>query len=68
MVSGFTADSDVAAPVPDPQVPVLVAAGDPDLAAALYDRDPAWAPFFCPVCERSYCAVHWQGTRCPYGH
>lgn len=68
MVSGFAPGTEVAEPVPDPRLAALVSAGDPALPGTLYDRDPAWAPFFCPVCERSYCAEHWQGNRCPYGH
>ncbi len=29
-------------------------------AAALYEIDPLWAPFFCPKCLRTYCREHWR--------
>lgn len=57
-----------AAPLHDEHLARQVRAADPDLATALFDRDPSWAPFFCPTCERAYCAEHWRGARCPYGH
>lgn len=28
-------------------------------AAALYQMDRFWAPFYCPTCERVYCYNHW---------
>jgi hypothetical protein len=49
-------------------------------AAALHALDHTWVPFYCPRCERSFCAQHWRlkptfswafdhysGT-CPVGH
>lgn len=49
-------------------------------AAALHTLDPAWVPFYCPQCDRSFCTEHWvltsvfnwgfdhySGT-CPVGH
>ncbi|MEV0839076.1 hypothetical protein AB0I55_05900 [Actinocatenispora sera] len=67
MVSGFGA-TDVAEPLGDERLAHRVRSADDDLPGVLYDRDPAWAPYFCPVCERSYCVDHWRGSRCPYGH
>ena len=59
----------------------VVSAGD---AAGLFDRDPEYAPFYCPLCRASYCADHWRRWdvfdedspdwhdsvrgRCPRGH
>ncbi len=42
--------------------------GGTGLAPALFDRDPDWAPFYCSICERAYCAGHWHGQACPFGH
>jgi hypothetical protein len=28
-------------------------------AAALYELQHLWAPFYCPQCQRSYCIHHW---------
>lgn len=49
-------------------------------AAALHALDGTWTPFYCPPCDRSFCAEHWNlkpsfgwafehysGT-CPAGH
>ena len=41
--------------------PVADALVDED-AAALYQVDPLWAPFFCPECRASYCHEHWSMT------
>ncbi|MGA8112788.1 MAG: hypothetical protein WCA46_03890 [Actinocatenispora sp.] len=57
-----------AAPLYDATLASQVRSAGPDLATALFDRDPAWAPFFCPTCERAYCADHWRADRCPFGH
>lgn len=49
-------------------------------AAALHALDQNWVPFYCPHCDRSFCAEHWQLTprfnwafdhysgTCPVGH
>ena len=50
-------------------------------ARALYELDFELAPFYCPVCDRSYCGEHWSATdvfedgvhdsirgTCPEGH
>ena len=50
-------------------------------ARALYELDFELAPFYCPVCDRSYCGGHWSATdvfedgvhdsirgTCPEGH
>ena len=50
-------------------------------ARALYELDFELAPFYCPVCDRSYCGEHWSATDvfedgvhdsirgiCPEGH
>jgi hypothetical protein len=29
-------------------------------AAALHALDHSWVPFYCPRCDRSFCARHWQ--------
>lgn len=49
-------------------------------AAALHALDQTWVPFYCPRCDRCFCAEHWvltptfnwgfdhySGT-CPVGH
>ena len=28
-------------------------------AAALYNLERLWAPFYCPTCARVYCVEHW---------
>ncbi|GAA3516903.1 hypothetical protein [Actinocatenispora rupis] len=75
-VDGFRPGTEVAQALSDPSLADAVRAATVDLSATLYDRDPAWAPFWCPTCERSYCGSHWRlaegsygflGT-CPYGH
>ncbi|HKD14084.1 MAG TPA: hypothetical protein VKE71_06005 [Candidatus Angelobacter sp.] len=61
--------------------PHLQAALDKTDAAALYQVELLWAPFYCPTCARVYCRKHWviipeydegyfdcsHGT-CPEGH
>ena len=58
-----------------------LAVGD---ARGIFDLDPEYAPFYCPVCGTSYCAGHWDRwdvfddeipdwhdsirARCPHGH
>ena len=49
-------------------------------AAALHALDQTWVPFYCPRCERSFCAEHWvlqpacnwgfdhYAGSCPDGH
>ena len=49
-------------------------------AAALHALEPAWVPFYCARCERSFCTEHWTLTptfswgfdhysgTCPIGH
>lgn len=65
---GSRPDTDVAEPLTDGQLGDAVRRAEPDLAVRLFDRGPAWAPFYCAVCERSYCVDHWHAQRCPYGH
>jgi len=61
--------------------PAVQAALDQADAAALYEADHLWAPFYCPTCKCVYCLEHWvvipqydegyfdcsYGT-CPEGH
>lgn len=68
VVGGFAEGTDVAEPLRDHRLVAEIRASSDTLADTLYDRDPAWAPFFCTTCERSYCASHWKAGRCPYGH
>lgn len=58
-----------------------LAAGD---AGGIFELDPEYAPFYCPACDASYCAEHWDRWdvfdeeipgwhdsirgRCSYGH
>jgi hypothetical protein len=49
-------------------------------AAALHALNQTWVPFYCPRCDRSFCAEHWALTptfnwgfdhysgTCPAGH
>lgn len=75
-VDGFRPGTEVAQPLSDPRLATAVQAAGPDLAGRLYDAAPALAPYWCPTCERAYCADHWRlagGTSghvgtCPYGH
>lgn len=58
----------------------LAAVGADDVRS-LYGLDPEYVPFWCPVCDASYCAEHWitwilfddgffdeKRGRCPAGH
>ncbi|MEK7215072.1 MAG: hypothetical protein AAB289_05720 [Chloroflexota bacterium] len=52
-------------PIPMTKAPVsqeagVIAALQLGDAAALYAIDPAYAPFWCPTCHRSYCSRHWK--------
>jgi hypothetical protein len=58
-----------------------LAAGD---VGGVFALDPEYTPFYCPACDASYCAGHWDRWdvfddevpgwhdsirgRCPYGH
>jgi len=70
--------------VVDQAVPAILAALDGQSAAALFEADREFAPFWCPTCAASYCGHHWQTWlvfddddpswfeeqrgTCPYGH
>src|SRR5919199_311530 len=40
-----------------PRIEQALRAGD---VKALYAMHPLWAPFYCPDCDRCYCANHWR--------
>jgi hypothetical protein len=62
----------------------LRAALDAGDARGIFELDPEFTPFYCPACDASYCAEHWDRWdvfdedlpdwhdsirgRCPYGH
>lgn len=60
-ISGFLPYASFSTPVHDYAgiAGGVLAAGD-RLAETLFDWDPEWAPFYCPVCERAYCSAHWR--------
>ena len=66
------------APVPMEEVAAALDTGD---AAALYELDSEYAPFYCPRCALSYCGDHYRTVElyddgffdcirgvCPQGH
>ena len=66
------------APVPMEEVAAALDSGD---AAALYELDPEYAPFYCSRCALSYCGDHYRTVElyddgffdcirgvCPEGH
>ncbi|HET9258397.1 MAG TPA: hypothetical protein VFO16_24810 [Pseudonocardiaceae bacterium] len=77
-VTGFLPYTNFVSQVPN--LPATIRAASATDAGALRVLDESWVPFYCPRCDRSFCAEHWTLTptfswgfdhysgTCPAGH